>query len=777
MFAIIISEKGGAERRESFEKNEINVGRVQGNDLMLPKGNVSKHHARLLFRDGRFIVTDLKSTNGTYVNGRKIAQATIVREGDKIYIGDFVLRLETNGATAAPEPTAGGAEEESIRTLARDNVPPPRPMPNPPAVTLKAPTHPPGAPLPRPQVSNVSNAPPPNAGSMPPRNEIQAGGGSNYPLDQDPDDSAPLQKPRMNSAAPPPVQMPPAGGPRPLTMPLNQMSPPMIGQRVPTAPPGGALQQPPTAQPIAPLQAPSQAPQPAPAPPPMAPPPQAPPPLPPPPAAAPPPMAPPPQAPPPQAAPPPPQAPPPMAPPPQAAPPPMAPPPMAPPPQAPPPQAQASTSIPPPQQRPTAPPRQPPKESPAQAGRRLALTMLMGRISDAIDLSALRQSAIVPEGLAAQIERTTREQANAMRDEGEAPQDVDLEMVVRDAQRELVGLGAIGALLEDDEVGDIHCVRYDQLFTVRGGQTFQESSAFSSEEALARIIARLVHSSGEPWKPGEAVLERRLPRGTMLAVTPPSSASHVLAIRKKRRVESSLEELSRMGALSRPMQSFLEACVAMRANILVTGSLVSTPVVLAALAAAGSPGDRLCVAHDVEEITVGSAHAVALTLDARHAADDIRAAARLRTDRLVVTQLAGAVAGATMDAMAEGAEGVMAGVAAPSLRQGLSRLVSQLVLSRPGLGLEAMNNVVGEAFDIAIEVTTGPDGRLRLSKVSELAGSDPKGIVVRDVFVYSIDPQGGEGGFGPTGVVPRIANDLANRGLKLDGGMFKRAGR
>src|ERR1700683_3224819 len=100
MFSIIISEKGGAERRETFDKNEINVGRVQGNDLMLPKGNVSKHHARLLYRDGRFIVTDLKSTNGTYVNGRKIAQATIVREGDKIYIGDFILRIDGGGAGA-----------------------------------------------------------------------------------------------------------------------------------------------------------------------------------------------------------------------------------------------------------------------------------------------------------------------------------------------------------------------------------------------------------------------------------------------------------------------------------------------------------------------------------------------------------------------------------------------------------------------------------------------------------------------------------------------------
>src|SRR5580658_4488090 len=120
MFAIIISEKGGGDRKETFDKSEINVGRVQGNDLMLPKGNVSKHHARLLFRDGRFIVTDLKSTNGTYVNGRKIAQATIVREGDKIYIGDFVIRLEGQSAGAVPD--ADAQSDDGSRTLDRGQV-------------------------------------------------------------------------------------------------------------------------------------------------------------------------------------------------------------------------------------------------------------------------------------------------------------------------------------------------------------------------------------------------------------------------------------------------------------------------------------------------------------------------------------------------------------------------------------------------------------------------------------------------------------------------------
>jgi pilus assembly protein CpaF len=93
MVAIVISEKGGAERKERFDKPEVTIGRVKGNDVLLAKGNVSKRHARLIQRDGRFIVTDLKSTNGTYVNHRRITHA-VVREGDRIYIGDFVLWVE-----------------------------------------------------------------------------------------------------------------------------------------------------------------------------------------------------------------------------------------------------------------------------------------------------------------------------------------------------------------------------------------------------------------------------------------------------------------------------------------------------------------------------------------------------------------------------------------------------------------------------------------------------------------------------------------------------------
>jgi pilus assembly protein CpaF len=441
------------------------------------------------------------------------------------------------------------------------------------------------------------------------------------------------------------------------------------------------------------------------------------------------------------------------------------------------PQQQPAPSAPP--QRPTAPPRQPLKESPAQAGRRLALTMLMGRIADAVDLSPLRASPIVPDAFAQQIERAARDQANAMREEGEAPQDIDLDAVMRDAHRELVGLGAVGPLLEDEEVSEIHCTRYDQLFTVRSGNATNEGAGFSSEEALYRVIARLAQQSGDPWRPGETVIERRLPRASLVAIAPPAATTHVLSIRKRRRVEASLEDLLRMSALSRPMAQFVEACVAARANVLVSGAAATG--VLAALASSGTAGERVCVVQDVEEIAVGNAHAVPLSIvDTRKAGEDcVRAAARLRPDRLVVAQLAGGVAAATVDAMAEGSEGVLAAVSAPTLRQGLSRLVAQLVLHRPGLSLEAMRDVVGEAFDIAIEVATLPDGRMRIMRIAELGGSDAKGIVARDLFVWS-DPDkggGGEGGYSATGVVPRLAADLASRGMKLDPQMFKRAGR
>ena len=106
-FAVVIHEKGGQPRRQEFYKSEVTIGRVPGNDIVLPKQNVSKRHSRIVFKNGKFVITDLKSTNGTYLSGRKISAPAVIKETDKIYIGDFVISTEAIEGAEGAEPPCG----------------------------------------------------------------------------------------------------------------------------------------------------------------------------------------------------------------------------------------------------------------------------------------------------------------------------------------------------------------------------------------------------------------------------------------------------------------------------------------------------------------------------------------------------------------------------------------------------------------------------------------------------------------------------------------------
>lgn len=105
MISVVISEKGGSAHTENFDADEINIGRVQGNDIVLAKGNVSKNHSRIINKGGKLVVIDMRSTNGTFVNGQRISAPQVVRPNDKIFIGDYVL-------TASLIDDAEMAEEE-----------------------------------------------------------------------------------------------------------------------------------------------------------------------------------------------------------------------------------------------------------------------------------------------------------------------------------------------------------------------------------------------------------------------------------------------------------------------------------------------------------------------------------------------------------------------------------------------------------------------------------------------------------------------------------------
>jgi len=93
MFSITIRERSGQVYTFHFDKPEVLVGRVKGNDVILPKQNISKRHAMIRVQGERFVVEDLGSTNGTYVNGHRIASAVEIGPEDKVYLGDFVMNF------------------------------------------------------------------------------------------------------------------------------------------------------------------------------------------------------------------------------------------------------------------------------------------------------------------------------------------------------------------------------------------------------------------------------------------------------------------------------------------------------------------------------------------------------------------------------------------------------------------------------------------------------------------------------------------------------------
>ena len=125
MIKLTLTEKGGEPRALSFDKDEVSIGRVSGNDIVLPKGNVSKRHSKLVVRGSDLEVVDLKSTNGTYVNGRKIAEPTSVSASDKIYVGDFLIILDGDGAVNVDMDSGGGSA--GVSASRRLPMPPPPP--------------------------------------------------------------------------------------------------------------------------------------------------------------------------------------------------------------------------------------------------------------------------------------------------------------------------------------------------------------------------------------------------------------------------------------------------------------------------------------------------------------------------------------------------------------------------------------------------------------------------------------------------------------------------
>jgi pSer/pThr/pTyr-binding forkhead associated (FHA) protein/tetratricopeptide (TPR) repeat protein len=187
MFKLIIEDDEGKTTVVPLIRDEITIGRKEGNTIRLTERNVSRRHAKLVKQNSSVFIEDLGSYNGIKVNGSKIAGRIAVAEGDRIQIGDYLLALKMDRLAAAAgrtdpftdvktQPMERPDEEPAAEASARDTirVPVPPMGTNGAAAAGAAPAPSTAVPPPPPAAATGGDALPESALDMAPTTPVQS---------------------------------------------------------------------------------------------------------------------------------------------------------------------------------------------------------------------------------------------------------------------------------------------------------------------------------------------------------------------------------------------------------------------------------------------------------------------------------------------------------------------------------------------------------------------------------------------------------------------------
>jgi len=450
----------------------------------------------------------------------------------------------------------------------------------------------------------------------------------------------------------------------------------------------------------------------------------------------------------------------------------------------------------PPPQPSAAPP--PPSDKPAAAqsegspaarpDRGQILRLLHDRLIEALDLRRLDVDALGSDELRKRAEAALRAIVGKMDGAGELDRAIDREELVQDVLNEALGLGPLEAYLRDDSVTEIMVNSPSQVYVERHGRLQRADKVFSSAQAVLGVIGRIVAPLGRHIDESSPLVDARLADGSRVnAIIPPLALKGpCITIRKFRRGLFSAANLIERGTLTQQMASFLETCVRMRRNVVISGGTGSGKTTLLNVLSSFIPAqERILTIEDSAELQLSQEHWVAL--EARPSNIEgkgqvsirelVRNALRMRPDRIVIGECRGGEALDMLQAMNTGHDGSLTTLHANSPRDALSRLETMVLMSGMELPVRAIREQIASAVHLIVQQTRFADGTRRLAAISEISGMELDVITLQDIFQFKQDGFDGEGRvlgrFVATGFVPKFYDDLQRRGLPVDMSIFR----
>lgn len=339
-------------------------------------------------------------------------------------------------------------------------------------------------------------------------------------------------------------------------------------------------------------------------------------------------------------------------------------------------------------------------------------------------------------------------------------------------------LSPIGDLLDDEGVSEVMINGPHEIFVEKKGLVFKVPNQFADEGALIsamRAIAQSVHRTIDEDNPR---LDARLPDGSRIHVVLPPMAKNgtTVAIRKFSKEKLTLKDMINFGSVSEMGARFLDICMFLGKNILVSGGTGSGKTTMLNVLGGRIPKtQRLIIIEDAAELQVKADHVVNFETrkaDPMKGVDEVTirdlviSAMRLRPDRIIVGEVRGDEALDLVQVMNTGHDGSMGTVHANNPIDACTRLETLCLMGETKIPPDAIRKMVGSALQVIVQCNRYHDGGRRTSHISEVLGVDSDGnYIVKDIFKWvqtGRDPETGKyiGEMVPCNYVPTFFEDI-----------------
>jgi len=361
--------------------------------------------------------------------------------------------------------------------------------------------------------------------------------------------------------------------------------------------------------------------------------------------------------------------------------------------------------------------------------------------------------------------------------------------LVSDMADEVLGYGPIEPLLRDPTVTEVMINRHDQVYCERFGKIELTEITFRDNEHVRHVLDKIVTPLGRRVDESSPMVDARLPDGSRVnAIIPPLALEGaVVTIRKFSVDPYTVEDLIGFGSMSQPIATFLQACVRIKLNIIVSGGTGSGKTTLLNVISSFIPeGERIVTIEDAAELRLHQPHVVRLesrppNIEGKGEVkirDLVRNSLRMRPDRIIVGEVRGPETLDMLQAMNTGHEGSISTIHSNSARDALSRMETLVMMTGMELPSRAIREQVASAIHLIVQIGRLSDGSRKVIGISEVQGMEGNVIVLQDIFNFH-QTGVGEGGkvlgsISATGLVPRFMHRFETSGIKLPPDIFKR---